>query len=248
LIHEPSNKRSPDGDGSETIRGCSGGWNERNHGKPRRRGERACDTCHKTRQRVGVASAPSAVVTTTHCGGRALTSDTRGRGQADRPPGGPRPTEREERQRWGRVRAGGGRWARGARRRTTRSSGPRARVARPAAADATVRCSNPQRDSRLMITLVPYDPAWPIMFEVEANQIRGVFRDLALRVEHVGSTAVPGLSAKPVIDIQASVACLTPFEPYLRLLASVGYPHVPLGEFDRVYPLLQIWDSGGNAR
>jgi GrpB protein len=163
-------------------------------------------------------------------------------------PGGPRPTEREERQRWGRVRAGGGRWARGARRRTTRSSGPRARVARPAAADATVRCSNPQRDSRLMITLVPYDPAWPIMFEVEANQIRGVFRDLALRVEHVGSTAVPGLSAKPVIDIQASVACLTPFEPYLRLLASVAYPHVPLGEFDRVYLLLQIWDSGVNAR
>jgi GrpB protein len=112
----------------------------------------------------------------------------------------------------------------------------------------TVSCSNPQRDSRLMITLVPYDPAWPIMFEVEANQIRGVFRDLALRVEHVGSTAVPGLSAKPVIDIQASVAYLTPFEPYLRLLASVGYPHVPLGEFDRVYPLLQIWDSGVNAR
>ena len=77
------------------------------------------------------------------------------------------------------------------------------------------------------------------MFEVEADEIRRVFRELALRVEHVGSTAVPGLAAKPVIDIQVSVAGLTPFEPYLRLLASIGYVHVPLGEFDRVYPFFQ---------
>jgi GrpB-like predicted nucleotidyltransferase (UPF0157 family) len=90
-----------------------------------------------------------------------------------------------------------------------------------------------------MIKLVAYDPTWPAMFEVEAGQIRNVFQGLAMRVEHVGSTAVPGLSAKPVIDIQISVARLTPFEPYVRLLASLGYVHVPLGEFDRVYPFFQ---------
>jgi GrpB-like predicted nucleotidyltransferase (UPF0157 family) len=90
-----------------------------------------------------------------------------------------------------------------------------------------------------MIELVPYDRAWPAIFEAEACRIRAAFRDLALRVEHVGSTAVPGLSAKPVIDIQVSVSSLVPFEPYIPLLGSIGYVHVPLGVFDRVYPFFQ---------
>jgi GrpB-like predicted nucleotidyltransferase (UPF0157 family) len=90
-----------------------------------------------------------------------------------------------------------------------------------------------------MIEIVPYDEAWSTMFEVEAGRIWAAFHGLALRVEHVGSTAVPGLPAKPVIDIQVSVACLVPLEPYVRLLGSVGYVHVPLGEFDRVYPFFQ---------
>jgi GrpB-like predicted nucleotidyltransferase (UPF0157 family) len=90
-----------------------------------------------------------------------------------------------------------------------------------------------------MIKLVPYDKAWPAMFEAEAGQIRRALHGLALRVEHVGSTAVPGLSAKPVIDIQVSVACLNPFETYLWLLGPLGYVHVSLGEFDRVYPFFQ---------
>ena len=90
-----------------------------------------------------------------------------------------------------------------------------------------------------MIKLVPYDQAWPTMYELEAEHLRTVFGGLALQVEHVGSTAVPGLSAKPVIDIQVSVASLAPFEPCLRLMAASGYVHVPLGEFDRVYPFFQ---------
>jgi GrpB-like predicted nucleotidyltransferase (UPF0157 family) len=91
----------------------------------------------------------------------------------------------------------------------------------------------------LMIKLVPYDPAWPALFEAEAGQIRRALQGLALRVEHVGSTAVPGLSAKPVIDIQVSVGCLFPFEPYIQLLGALGYVHVSFGEFDRVYPFFQ---------
>lgn len=77
------------------------------------------------------------------------------------------------------------------------------------------------------------------MFESEAAQIQSVFGPLALQVEHVGSTAVPGLRAKPVIDIQVSVSSLDPFTAYIPLLASLGYVHVPLGEFDRVYPFFQ---------
>jgi GrpB-like predicted nucleotidyltransferase (UPF0157 family) len=90
-----------------------------------------------------------------------------------------------------------------------------------------------------MIKLVAYDPEWPAMFEVEAGEIRRLFGGLALEVEHVGSTAVPGLSAKPVIDIQISVVSLATLDPHLGLLASLGYVHVPLGDFDRVYPFFQ---------
>jgi GrpB-like predicted nucleotidyltransferase (UPF0157 family) len=51
------------------------------------------------------------------------------------------------------------------------------------------------------IHLVEYDPEWPLRFEQESNRIRSVLGNRALRIEHVGSTAVPGLPAKPIIDI-----------------------------------------------
>ncbi|MDP9369535.1 MAG: GrpB family protein, partial [Chloroflexota bacterium] len=51
------------------------------------------------------------------------------------------------------------------------------------------------------IELVDYDPEWPRLFEREATAIRAVLGDRALLIEHVGSTSVPGLAAKPKIDI-----------------------------------------------
>jgi GrpB-like predicted nucleotidyltransferase (UPF0157 family) len=51
------------------------------------------------------------------------------------------------------------------------------------------------------ITLVDYDPEWPVLFQREADRIRAALGDLVLRIEHVGSTSVPGLAAKPIIDI-----------------------------------------------
>ena len=90
-----------------------------------------------------------------------------------------------------------------------------------------------------MITIVPYDPHWPTSFTGETPIIRRALGDLALRVEHVGSTAVPGLAAKPIIDIQVSVPSLQPKETYVASLASVGYTLIPLGPFDLVYPFFQ---------
>ena len=84
-----------------------------------------------------------------------------------------------------------------------------------------------------------HDPAWAATFEAEACRIRAVFGALAASVEHVGSTAVAGLAAKPVIDIQLSVASLEPLEPHAKRLASLGYVHVPVGDFDRIYPFFQ---------
>jgi GrpB-like predicted nucleotidyltransferase (UPF0157 family) len=87
-----------------------------------------------------------------------------------------------------------------------------------------------------MIELVPYQPTWPEAFQREADRIRSHFGDQAVRIEHVGSTSVPGLAAKPVIDIQVSLASLTPREPWLAAMAALGYKHFQLGDFDRVYP------------
>lgn len=90
-----------------------------------------------------------------------------------------------------------------------------------------------------MIQIVPYDASWPAAFEAEATSIRGAFGELALRVDHVGSTSVPGLAAKPVIDIQVSVPFLGPMSTYVNLLAGLGYIHITLGPFDLVYPFFQ---------
>ena len=90
-----------------------------------------------------------------------------------------------------------------------------------------------------MIEIVPYDSSWPALFEAEAACIHKALGALAVRVEHVGSTSVSGLAAKAVIDIQVSVRSLRPLSPYLEPLATLGYTHVPVGEFDLIYPFFQ---------
>jgi GrpB-like predicted nucleotidyltransferase (UPF0157 family) len=80
-------------------------------------------------------------------------------------------------------------------------------------------------DARLQI--VPYDPQWPAAFQAEAQRLREALGTLALRIEHNGSTAVPGLAAKPIIDIQVSVASLEPLMAYREPLENIGYLHVP---------------------
>src|SRR5262245_61495088 len=97
-----------------------------------------------------------------------------------------------------------------------------------------------------MITIAPYDPAWPAMFDAEATRIREAFGSQAERIEHVGSTSVPGLAAKPVIDIQVSVPSFDSRERFSALLRGLGYTHFPLGDFDLVYPFFkrpETWPS-----
>jgi len=75
--------------------------------------------------------------------------------------------------------------------------------------------------------IVPYDPSWPVEFETEATRIRDALGAIALRIEHNGSTAIPGLAAKPIIDIQVSVKSLRPLKAYADPLRTIGYHHVP---------------------
>ena len=73
------------------------------------------------------------------------------------------------------------------------------------------------------IVLVPYDPRWPAAFEEQRARILGALSSRAKRVEHIGSTAVPGLSAKPIIDIQVSVVDLDDESAYVPALQDAGY-------------------------
>jgi len=79
----------------------------------------------------------------------------------------------------------------------------------------------------IMLTIASYDPTWPELFAIERARIAGALGDLVERIDHNGSTAVPGLAAKPVIDIQISVRRLQPIEDYGAPLAQLGYEHVP---------------------
>lgn len=85
--------------------------------------------------------------------------------------------------------------------------------------------------------IVPYDPRWPREFEAERERIARALQALALRIDHHGSTAIPGLAAKPIIDIQISVAPLHPIEAYAGALARLGYVHVPSAD-DAFCPFL----------
>lgn len=78
------------------------------------------------------------------------------------------------------------------------------------------------------VHMLPYDPRWSEMFEVERTFLENVFpTDLLQRIEHIGSTAVPGMSAKPTIDIQVEVNDLGRVrEEVVPVLTGAGYEFI----------------------
>ena len=89
-----------------------------------------------------------------------------------------------------------------------------------------------------MIVINDYNPAWPTEFEVIRLSLLEILGPLALRIDHIGSTSVPGLGAKDVIDIQITVEALAPevrhrlIEADYEYWAAITQDHVPLGEDD----------------
>jgi GrpB-like predicted nucleotidyltransferase (UPF0157 family) len=73
------------------------------------------------------------------------------------------------------------------------------------------------------ILLVDYDPNWPAQFEGEATRVRAVLGARVLRIEHVGSTSIPGLAAKPIIDVLLVVADATDEGAFVPALEAAGY-------------------------
>jgi GrpB-like predicted nucleotidyltransferase (UPF0157 family) len=74
-----------------------------------------------------------------------------------------------------------------------------------------------------IVEIVPYSSEWPERFAELGHTFRAVLNDVALRVDHIGSTAVPGLAAKPIVDIQISVRAFEPTDSYQAPLENLGY-------------------------
>ena len=86
----------------------------------------------------------------------------------------------------------------------------------------------PQTEAQAPIELIGYDDGWPAKFEAERTLLETALAPwLAGRIEHIGSTAVPGLVAKPVIDIMAPVQSLDASRAAIEAAAAAGYVYFP---------------------
>lgn len=75
------------------------------------------------------------------------------------------------------------------------------------------------------VRLEPYTPAWADAYAEERDRISSVLGDRILGIEHVGSTAIPGICAKPIIDIAIAVPTLDVAEQSVPLMARIGYDY-----------------------
>ena len=92
------------------------------------------------------------------------------------------------------------------------------------------------------VVIVAYDPRWPSKYEEEKDRILGAIGDVAVAIEHIGSTAVPGLGAKPIIDIMVAVSRLADAERCIEPLQEIGYEYVP--EYNDVIPERRYFHKG----
>ena len=75
------------------------------------------------------------------------------------------------------------------------------------------------------IVVVPYDEKWKLCFEEIAEEVSAALGELVLSIEHVGSTSVPGLAAKPIIDIDVVIEDESKLDAVIKALAKIGYIH-----------------------
>jgi GrpB-like predicted nucleotidyltransferase (UPF0157 family) len=88
---------------------------------------------------------------------------------------------------------------------------------------------HPSLDERFdpAVRLVAYTPTWALEARRELRRIGETLGSVAIRLEHVGSTAVPGMAAKPILDLQLSVADIAAQGLYVQPLEGLGYVFIP---------------------
>ena len=84
------------------------------------------------------------------------------------------------------------------------------------------------------IKIYPYSPAWPEWFAAEREVLEVVFSSANVQIEHIGSTAVPGLGAKPIVDILLGAPSLPVIEAKIPVLLTLDYQYMP--EHEAVFP------------
>lgn len=77
------------------------------------------------------------------------------------------------------------------------------------------------------IEIAPYDRGWPAAFEAARRELEELLAPLAVRIEHVGSTAVPGLAAKPIVDLMLGCGRLAELDAQIPRLEEVGWHYAP---------------------
>ncbi len=96
----------------------------------------------------------------------------------------------------------------------------------------------------MIVTVVEYNSAWPDMFEMESQKIQSILGDILNHIHHIGSTSVPNLMAKPVIDIMLDVTSLDLLDQLTRKIENLGYE--AMGEYG--IPGRRYFRKGGDNR
>lgn len=92
------------------------------------------------------------------------------------------------------------------------------------------------------VVVVEYNPLWPTLFEEEKARILSLINPWVARVEHIGSTAIPGLGAKPIIDIMVGLRSLDDARHCIPVLETIGYEYVP--KYEIVMPERRYFRKG----
>jgi GrpB-like predicted nucleotidyltransferase (UPF0157 family) len=71
--------------------------------------------------------------------------------------------------------------------------------------------------------IVPYDPSWVAIYQAESEKLKPIFGDSLVGIEHIGSTSVPELASKPIVDIAVLIKTHTEADAHIEPLAALGY-------------------------
>ena len=94
----------------------------------------------------------------------------------------------------------------------------------------------PETEALSHVEIAPYDPAWPTRYAAEREMLLSPGGTSILELEHIGSTAVPGLRAKPIIDMMAATPSLEALSALVLRLEAHGYQLIETGMDDRLFP------------
>lgn len=99
-------------------------------------------------------------------------------------------------------------------------------------------------ENKRIVKVVPHNPTWKQKFNEESKKIEKIFKEIFISIHHIGSTAIPPVKAKPIIDIMVEVEDINKVDSYNKQMEELGY--VALGEYG--IPKRRFFQKGGNNR